>query len=249
MELTSSFQDVVPAEVVAKYSWAETRNAAAVFKASNPEEFNELVQVLDDFKIYDSDILIPGGNRGRVSIRLDRHFEQLGWRAVRINMHTTLVGKAKRSNLARGKYLDEFLNSEVSNEGYEVDNMKRRAAVDVEWNGKDGALDRDMSAYRALYELGLIDVACIITRDHAGIKSLALDELHSADAARRLGTSTTTQIEKLKDRMIRGDSGGCPVLAAGISRSTWAGHGVLSPDAALEETLDDELELEPEDNI
>jgi hypothetical protein len=245
MDLTHSYNDVFPAELVAKYKWLETRNAAAVFKASNPAEFDELVQVLTEFQLYDNDLLIRGGNRGPVSIRIDKAFEELQWRAVRINMRTELIGKAKKSSLARGQYLDEFLNSEVSNNGYEVDNMKRRAAIDVEWNGKDGALDRDAGAYRALYDLGLIDVATIITRDHNGIKQLALEDLHSDDAARRLGTVTTTNIDKLKDRMVRGDAGGCPLLAVGITRSTWAGHGILSPEAEEEAALAAQIDDEP----
>jgi hypothetical protein len=72
--------------------------------------------------------------------------------------------------------------------------------------------------------MGLIDVAVIITRDHAGIRSLALDDLHNADAARRLGTTTTTNIENARDRLTRGDSGGCPVLVVAISRATWVEH-------------------------
>ena len=55
-------------------------------------------------------------------------------------------------------------DTEVFNEGYKVDNFVDRLALDVEWNAKDGNLDRDLSAYRALYDAALIDVAVIITR-------------------------------------------------------------------------------------
>lgn len=48
---------------------------------------------------------------------------------------------------------------------YWVDNRKGRVLVDVEWNAKDGNLDRDLAAYRAWYEDGLIDGAVIITKD------------------------------------------------------------------------------------
>jgi hypothetical protein len=129
VDLTHSYADVFPPGLLPRYQWLETREAAAVFKASNPEEFEDLVRVLRRFALYDSDLLVPGGNRGAVSIRLDSAFEKLGRRAVRINMKATLVGKAKKSSLTRGAYLDEFLNSEVSNNGYEVDNMKRRAVT------------------------------------------------------------------------------------------------------------------------
>ena len=55
-------------------------------------------------------------------------------------------------------------SSLVSNEGYKVDNFKGRVALDLEWNAKDGNLDRDIGAYRALYDAGFIDVGVIVTR-------------------------------------------------------------------------------------
>lgn len=227
MDLTHSFSRVLPDEVKSRYLFAETRNAAAVFSASNPKEFNELVDVLNEFKVYDADLLIPGGNRGQIPTRLDAHFERLGWAAVRINTEQSLVGTKKKS-VGASKYDVEFLNSTVKNRGFEVDNMKSRIAIDVEWNAKDGNLDRDLSAYRALYDFGLIDAAVIITRTHSGIRELA-NILDSPDAYRRLGTSTTTNIENLKNRMTRGDSGGCPILAVGIGKDTWAGKDVPRP--------------------
>lgn len=234
MDLTYSYRRLFPEDILDKYKWLETRNAAAVFQASNPEEFDQLVQVLTDFQVYDSDILVPGGNRGQIPVRLDKAFEIEGWRAVRVNTEFKLVGKAKAS-MTKTSYDDVFLDTTVSNNGFEVDNMKRRVALDVEWNAKDGNLDRDTSAYRMLYELGIIDVAAIITRDHYGIKRLALEELNDPDAARRLGTTTTTNMEKLSPRMTRGDSGGCPLLGIGITEYTWAGPGVKSPTLSHEE--------------
>ena len=63
--------------------------------------------------------------------------------------------------------------SEVVNEGYKVDNVKGRVALDVEWNAKDGNLDRDVGAYRALYDAGLIDGAVVLTRTHDDLRELA----------------------------------------------------------------------------
>lgn len=238
MDLTYSFKDVFPQDILDRYTFLETRNAAAVFKASNPNHFDELVQVLSNFKLYDADIIIPGGNRGQIAYRLDKHFEDLGWRAVRITTESKLVGKMKAS-LSASNYDIDFLNSSVVNPGFEVDNMKGRVAIDVEWNAKDGNLDRDLAAYRSLYDMGLIDVATMITRDHAGIRRLASDDLQSQDAYRRLGTITSTNMLKLEDRMTRGDSGGCPFLGVGITQATWAGRGV--PRAGEEHTTAEEL--------
>lgn len=231
MDLTTSYNRVLPADLLAKYQHLEVRNAAAVLKAADEQAFDEVLAVLDDFYVYDSDILVPGGNRGPIPIRLDGAFARLGWIAVRINTVVTLIGKVKESALHR-KYGDEFMRSSVANNGFEVDNMKRRVALDVEWNAKDGNLDRDLSAYRALYDFALIDVAVMITRDHFGIQRLAGDHLQSQDAVRRLGTSTTTNMHKLRDRLTRGDSGGCPVWAIGIGFDSWAGRHVPAPDTS-----------------
>lgn len=212
----------MPDEVLERYVWAEVRNAAAVLRASNEQLFNELIVVLDQFYVEAADITVPGGNRSTIPIKLDGAFADLGWVPVRINTETTLLGKIKK-RLPRG--VDPvFLESTVASEGFEVDNMKGRVAIDVEWNAKDGNLDRDLSAYRALYDVGLIDCAVVITRDFGSILDLAAIDLQDMDAHRRLNSTTTTNIQKLMPRMTRGDAGGCPVLAVGICRDTWDGQ-------------------------
>lgn len=236
MDLTTSFKQTLSDGLLDKYQFLEVRNAAAVLSASDKRRLYEIDLILRDFNVYDDDILVPGGNRGRIAIRIDSMFANFGWKPVRVNTEYRLVGHVKASS--RGRLGEEFLNTTVSNEGFEVDNMKGRIALDVEWNAKDGNLDRDLSAYRSLYDLGLIDCAVIITRDHAGISQLAWDDLDSADAYRRLGTSTSTCMEKLAPRLTRGDAGGCPVLAIGISRTTWAGPGVVAPKLVVPPTVD-----------
>ena len=106
--------------------------------------------------------------------------------------------------------------------------MKGRIALDVEWNAKDGNLDRDISAYRALYDAGLIDGAVLVTRTQEELRTLAVRLALEAgitdeDARRRLQTTTTTNLPKLLPRMTRGDAGGCPVLAVAISSRCWLG--------------------------
>lgn len=219
MDLTNSYERAVPEDIFIRYSWAEVRNAAAVLAASNPELFAEILEVLDGFYVETRDITVPGGNRSTIPIKLDGAFADLGWKPVRINTEFSLVGKVKGpARLAR-----TLFESAVSSEGFEVDNMKGRVALDVEWNAKDGNLDRDLSAYRALYDNGLIDAAVMITRDYHGILELARHDLGDEGAYRRLKSTTTTNIHKLIPRLTRGDAGGCPVLAVGITRDTWDG--------------------------
>ena len=86
-------------------------------------------------------------------------------------------------------------------------------ALDVEWNAKDGNLDRDVGAYRALYDAGIIDVGVIITRTHEEIRALAI----RLGRIKGFNTTTTTNLMKLEPRMTRGSVGGCPLLAVAIT--------------------------------
>jgi len=90
-------------------------------------------------------------------------------------------------------------------------------ALDVEWHAKDGNLDRDLAAYRALYDAGIIDGAVMITMTRADLRALAL---RGDPATTKFGTSTTTNLTKVLPRLTRGDGGGCPILVVSICART-----------------------------
>lgn len=127
----------------------------------------------------------------------------------------------------------------MSGETHKLDNVQRRIAVDIEWHAKDGNLDRDLSAFRALYDAGVIDAAVLITRSYADVHYAAnwlgsfLERPHvdrSGSEIHRFRTTTTTTMEKLDFRLRRGDAGGCPVLAVGIGLGTYiAGVEYVDP--------------------
>lgn len=73
---------------------------------------------------------------------------------------------------------------------------------------------RDIGAYRALYDAGIIDAGVLITRTQADLRATALrlDPL-----SKKFDTTTTTNLDKLVPRMTRGDAGACPVLAIAIT--------------------------------
>ena len=63
----------------------------------------------------------------------------------------------------------------------------------------------------------------MITRTQEDLRPLAYDlaikaGLSETEAKKRLGTTTTTNLDKLKPRMTRGDLGGCPFLIPGKVR-------------------------------
>jgi len=227
MDLTTSFEYAVPAGVYVRYEFFETRNAGAVLRATNPEAFTEVMQILRDFYLIDDDLILAGGEESGLAKRLNHAFRSRGWREGRVDTEIKLVLRLMPFAEA-GETSARVEESTVNNEGYKVDNVKERIAMDLEWNAKDGNLDRDLAAYRALYDAGLIDGAILVTRTIDDLRELGysirlkagMDEKASRNV---LSTSTTTNTKKLLPRLQRGDAGGCPVLVAAICKRTWEG--------------------------
>lgn len=223
MDLTQSFEHCFPSDVLARYQFAETRNAATVFAATNPVAFEQVVGVLRNFRLHTADLLTPGGQESDLAARANRLFRERGWREARVD--TLIQLSLQRTPLREaGETSLPAVVTETRNEGYKVDNFRDRVALDVEWNAKDGNLDRDISAYRSLYDAALIDVGVLVTRTlelrELG-RELGLAAGMSPEQAKRiLNTTTTTNREKLLPRMTRGDAGGCPLLAVFICSAT-----------------------------
>jgi hypothetical protein len=98
---------------------------------------------------------------------------------------------------------------------HEVDCLKNRVALEIEWNNKDPFFDRDLNNFRLLFDLRVISVGIIITR---------CDELQTVfdDLAR--GSSygaSTTHLSKLLPRIYGGGGAGCPLLVFGIKKSLY----------------------------
>lgn len=138
----------------------------------------------------------------------------------------------------RGEELERL--PPLHQEGYLVDNFKGRVALDVEWNAKDGNLDRDLSAYRAWHEAGIISAAVLITQNRRALKLLGERlwneyqqglpaEKRSTKLPIDLGTSTTTNLDKAALRVRRGVMGTCPLLIVAATDRTWNGVGYSAP--------------------
>jgi hypothetical protein len=240
VDLTESYTRALPPHIRDRYEFIETRNAAAILAATNPQRFDELLATLHEFQLRTDDLVQPGGQETELAARLNTAFRNKGWREARVDTRIRLELR-KMPYKPAGETHPTLDETEVFNEGYKVDNFVDRLALDVEWNAKDGNLDRDLSAYRALYDAALIDVAVMITRTQTDLRTLGyrvgLDAGLDDERARRiLATTTTTNTEKLRPRMQRGDSGGCPLLAIAICARTWseyAEHPEYTDDAGL----------------
>lgn len=233
---TSTFDDplVLSPAIRARWAFLETSSAAAVLRSVCPKEWRDITEVLENFSLDPSQWLKKGGNRGDIAKVIDSMFGRLGWQETRVDIHTEGILYSKnRVEIGRLPV--------VKQEGYLVDNFKGRVALDVEWNAKDGNLDRDLSAYRAWHEAGIISAAVLITQDRLPLKALAeriwgdyQDTLPTEGRNPRipidLGTSTTTNLEKAALRVRRGVMGTCPLLVVAATQATWNGQPfVLGP--------------------
>ena len=190
-------QALYPSDIRHFYEIHEWRNATIIFKNAHPDEWDELMGVLSDFRLKRSDILTPGGNKTTIATFLDSGLGQYGWEE---------------------HHFDTKIN--VDEDVYEtpthaVDCFKNRVALEVEWNNKDPFFDRDLNNFRLLFELRVIDLGIIVTRT---------DELQ--DLFNELGRGksygqSTTHMSKLLPKVEGGGAGGCPVLVFGISRNLY----------------------------
>lgn len=212
MDLTESYSRVFPKDILRRYEMREVRNAAAVISQTNPAEFASISRILKEFALTRDDVLSPGKNEGKIAKRLNREFRDSGWREGRYDTRITSSLRLMPHRPA-GERKPMVVQSEVVSEGYKVDNVKGEVALDVEWNAKDGNLDRDVSAYRSLYEVGIIVAGVIVTRTQQDLRELGAE----LGRPKFLNTTTTTNLEKLGPRLTRGDAGGCPLLAVAIT--------------------------------
>lgn len=227
---TFSYDDPAVLPLAARQHWAfmETNSAAAVMKAVCPAEWGDIVNVLETYRLDTRFWLKAGGNRGDIAEQIDALFSARGWRETRLDLETRGLLFAKD-----GSALGEL--PVIRQEGYLVDNFKNRIVLDVEWNAKDGNLDRDLAAYRSWFDAGLISAGVIITKDRLSLLALARriwaeyqQTVPEAERVARLPidltTSTVTAFDKAQMRVRRGVMGSCPVLIVAANENTWNGQ-------------------------
>lgn len=206
---TQSYVDHVPSSVIDRFEIREVRSAAAVLAATNPRAFADIGAVLDGFRLIPADILEAGGNESNLAARLNAAFRARGWREAKHDIHSVITRTVKPYEDEAGGSTEEVSDSV----GYWIDNVKGRVVLDVEWNAKDGNLDRDLGHYRALYELEVIDGAVMVTRTQEDLRRLGAE----LGKPSWLSTTTTTNLPKLETRLSMGAAGGCPFIAFAIT--------------------------------
>lgn len=101
---------------------------------------------------------------------------------------------------------------------HHVDYFRNRVAIETEWNNKDPFYDRDLTTFRLLFDLNVLDVGVIITRGSA------LQEIFNQLGRGSSFGQSTTHMGKLVPKLTHRASGGCPVLALGIRPAAYDPH-------------------------
>lgn len=189
--------DRLPEFVRENYYCGEWHHASAVMVGDNKAEWDDLMDVLSEFRLKRSYISSGGGSKTKLAASIDDFLENRGWRETRFD--TKMV-------------VDEL---ETETPTHKIDMFKNGIAVEIEWNNKDPFYDRDLNNFRLLHALRTVSVGVIITRS---------DELQEIFKELGRGSSygnSTTHLSKLIPRIEGGGAGGCPILTFGIKSSLY----------------------------
>lgn len=221
--------DLIPADLHARYTFAERDHACAVLATDHQEQFEDIVALLRAFTLKRSYFNDPGGSRGSVSKVIDGFLSGIKAPKKNSKPKPPKPGKKPKEPLVpigpiegRGWAPRQFHiritvdGVEVPIPTHEIDNFKALpgnaggVGVEIQWNNKDPFYDRDLTNFRLLRNLGVLSVGVIITR---------LSELQAVFNKIGRGKSygnSTTHWDKLSTRLNNGTAGGCPVLVVGL---------------------------------
>lgn len=190
---------LIPTDIASSYVAREWRNAAGVLSTAHPAEWQDIIDLLRTFRFRRSEVLTGGGSKSVIARRIDIFLAERNWKEKKFET-SIRVDTCERASPT-----------------HKVDCFKSAVGLEIEWNNKDPFFDRDLNNFRLLFELRVIDVGVIVTRDsnlQTLFKSLG------AKVASKYGASTT-HMDKLLPRLEGGGGGGCPILAFGITRAQY----------------------------
>jgi len=194
-------EHLIPDDLREMYHVKEWHNAAGVLATACPEEWDEIITVLREFRLLRSQVQAAGKNKSPISRGIDSRFYEMGWEEKKFETAITIDDVTRESPT------------------HKVDCFKGRVALELEWNNKDPFFDRDLNNFRLLFDLGAIDVGVIVTRAselQAIFKKLGKGASYG---------SSTTHHEKLWPRLDGRGGGGCPVLTFAITPAIYIDDG------------------------
>ncbi len=186
-----------------RYHIEERWHACAILSQDFPQQLQDVIDCLNQFKLLRSEIEAGGGGKSKIANRFDDFFFSREWKEA----STTIKMVVGERTVEMGTH--------------KVDFCKGRVAVELEWNNKDPFFSRDLNAFRLLHDHDVISVGILITRRDE--LQQIFDSLHDKDGkscGRKYGASTT-HWSKLMPRVESGGGGTCPLLLVGIAKECY----------------------------
>jgi hypothetical protein len=221
----------IPADVRTKYEFLSYRGAAVALATSHSVEFADLLTALRNFSITTEMIRKPGGNESEIPKLFSKDLRPAGWHEtiIRGDLLVKLTWRQQTDTTKAGKPImtEYYRDIERKNflDGHKIDYVKGKVAFDLEWNSKDQTFDRDLYAFNAFFQSGVINVGVLVTRGETlnpalkamgpSLKKDGTD--HPTNMTIQKYGASTTWWGKLIYRLNAGRNGGCPVLAVGIT--------------------------------
>lgn len=204
--------NIFPEDILKKYEIYNYYHAAEILSLAYPNEFKDLIDSLRDVEITIDDIKKAGGSESPIPPKFKKVLFPRGWAETRVHgdLHIDLTIRSGEIE-DRSFVLPDYVN------GYNIDFFKNKIALDTEWNSKDQTFDRDLMAMRTYYEFDIIALGIIITR---GTELKVMPKHYGLN---KYGASTTW-MGKLTYRLDSRRSGGCPILAIGITPDCIKGY-------------------------
>lgn len=225
----------IPADILARYDVFSYRSAAVILAETRRAEFEDLLAALRGFRITTQMIRTAGGNESDIPKLLSATLRPRGWHETTIqgDLLVKLLWREQIGVTAAGKPRIEKRQRQIVREryldGHKVDYVKGKVAFDLEWNSKDQTFDRDLYAFSAFAQTGVIDVGVLLTRSaslNPVFRSLGPSLTKDGNVERKRNGqermthekygASTTWMGKLLYRLNAGRNGACPVLAIGI---------------------------------
>jgi len=192
-------ESLVPHRLQELYEVHEWRHASAVLAQDFSSQWQDIIDVLGQFRLRKTDIVQAGGRKSPIATAIDSGFYERGWTERHFDTQIAVDGRSRKSPT------------------HSVDCYKDGVALEIEWNNKDPFFDRDLNNFRLLFELRVVSVGVIVTR---------CDELQAIFNELGKGKSygnSTTHMSKLLPRIEGGGGGGCPILVFGITGQLYDG--------------------------
>lgn len=211
----------IRSSLLERYEFFSYGHAIEILNEAYPEEWGEIQDCLERFRISVKDLKTAGGNESPMPKKFDELLYPNGWREIRITGDLLVKMYPRKAN-QRGRFSEKpFDEKNITGyiDGHNIDFVKNKVAFDLEWNSKDQTFDRDLLSMRTYFDCGLISVGIIVTRAEElnDIFKVVNDDTGKS-LIKKYGASTTW-MGKLIYRLESRRNGGCPILAIGIKKA------------------------------